>query len=463
MSSLHKDLAADLAELVHVRGQKRCYVAPRGSAKTTWISKAYPLYCALEGVEPLILLLAETGEQARGYLDSIKDEVEGNPAIARDYPAAAGKGTVWQANRIRLRNGAEIRARGSGGRILGSTVRNRRPTLVVVDDGNERGDAYSPTKRKRKLDWMIRDVLPVGEPGTNFVVAGTPIHREAIVCDLRRAGWPTRSYRAIAQFPDRLDLWSEWERLLCNLADPARAETARAYYLARAGEMLRGSEVLWEDRLSLYDVMAYRAQYGDAAYRSEYTDDPGSAEGAEWPPEYFDWNGFWFDQWPEDVVLKVQSLDPSKGTSDRAGDYQAHIMAGLTSNGTICLDAKLLREPDYVGRAIDIAADWRPVVLAAESNNTMGLMVPELERQLQERREQNRPVMLNYEEVYHVMPKLGRIRRLSGYLARRAIRVRNTPGGRMLVEQMRDVPNGEFDDGPDGVATAIRKLEELAV
>ncbi|MBA4192226.1 MAG: hypothetical protein C0467_30015 [Planctomycetaceae bacterium] len=460
LSSLHRDLAADLAELVTVRGQKRCYVAPRGSAKTTWVSKAYPLYCALEGVEPLTLLLAETGEQARAYLDSIKDEIEGNPAIARDYPAAAGKGPVWQAHRIRLRNGSEIRARGSGGRILGSTARNRRPTLVVVDDGNERGDAYSPTKRQRKLDWMIKDVLPVGEPGTNFVVAGTPIHREAIVCDLRRAGWRTRSYRALARFPERLDLWVEWEKLLCNLADPRRADTARAFYEGQRAEMSRGSEVLWPDRLTLYDIMAYRAQYGEAAYRSEYTDDPGAAEGAEWPPEYFDRPGFWFDQWPEDLVLKVQSLDPSKGVGDNPGDFQAHVMGGLHTDGIVYLDADMRREPNYIERCLDVAAVFRPQIVVAESNNTMGLIMPEMMRQVEERRATNRSIEIVYEEVNHHLPKLARMRGLTGYLSRGQIRVRNTPGGRLLVEQMRDVPNGQHDDGPDAAATVVRRIEE---
>jgi len=32
----------------------------------------------------------------------------------------------------------------------------------------------------------------------------------------------------------------------------------------------------------------------------------------------------------------------------------------------------------------------------------------------------------------------------------------------MLVDQWRDWPNGEFDDGPDAAATAIRRVE-LAV
>jgi hypothetical protein len=137
LSQLHVDIANDLGELVHNRGQRRVYISPRGSGKTVWCSTAYPLYGAVEGIEPLTLLMAETGEQAKKYLESIKDELIYNDEIAKDYPAAAGKGTIWQSDRIRLRNGCEILARGAGGRILGVKNRNSRPSLIVIDDGNE--------------------------------------------------------------------------------------------------------------------------------------------------------------------------------------------------------------------------------------------------------------------------------------------------------------------------------------
>lgn len=463
LSQLHRDLASDLRELTTLRGQRRNYIAPRGSAKTTWVSKGYPLYCALEAIEPLILLLAETGEQSKAYLDSIKQELEGNPKIAASYPNAAGKGPVWRASRIRLRNGCEIIARGSGGRILGVTARNRRPTLVIVDDGNERGDAYSPTKRQRKLDWFARDVLPVGEPGTNIVVAGTAIHREAIVCDLERTGWRTRSYKAIEREPDRQDLWQEWERLLTDLSDPKRDETARAFYEQRRSDMHAGAELLWPERLTLYDLMVYRVRHGEPAFRSEYQSDPGSPEGAEWPAELFDRPDFWFDAWPQDVELGVIALDPSKGADAKAGDYQAHAVVGL-HKGTLYVDAELRHEtPEAMClRTCSLAKEWakrqgKPVHAAIlEDNGTMGLLRVAIQLAQKEA-----SILLPWQCLTQSDPKPLRIRAVSAYLATGRIRVRNTPGGRMLVEQWREFPFGSHDDGPDAVATAIRYLEQL--
>lgn len=462
LTRLHLDLAADLAEIQQSRGQRRNYIAPRGSAKTTWLSKAYPMHGALEGIEPLTLLLAETGGQSRKYLDAIKRQIEGNRTIAQDYPQAAGRGPVWKADHIRLRNGCEIVARGAGGRILGITADDRRPTLVIVDDGNERGDAYSPTKRSRKLDWMVLDVLPVGEPGTNFVAAGTPIHREAIVCDLKRAGWPTRSYSALPTLPKNAELWTEWERVLMNLADPGREQAARSLYESKRPVMDEGAELLWPDRLPLYDLMSYRARYGEAAFKTEYTDDPGAPEGAEWPSELFEGKNFWFDDWPEDLVRKVVALDPSKGSDAKAGDYQAHAQVGVDSKGTIYVDCDLRHEtPEaMVVRTLGIARQWGKVgrlvdYIVLEDNATMGLLrvaiqaVPGSE-------------FLPWETLTQMDHKAIRIRVVSPYLHRRQIRVRNSVGGRMLVEQWREFPFGSHDDGPDAVATGLRRIEILS-
>ena len=52
-------------------------------------------------------------------------------------------------------------------------------------------------------------------------------------------------------------------------------------------------------------------------------------------------------------------------------------------------------------------------------------------------------------------PKAVRVRRVGQYLARRQVKVRNTEGGRRLVEQWRDWPNGEHDDGPDSAAACV--------
>jgi hypothetical protein len=457
-SRLHEELAADLAAIAGTRGSHLNRIAPRGSAKTTFASKAYPLWCLLEEVEPFILLLSDSGEQAETFLAAIKEELEGNPVIARAYPRAAGVGPLWQSGRIKARNGVMIAAKGAGGRIRGISRGHRRPTLVVLDDCNEDADAWSETKRRRKLNWLQRGVLPIGEPTTNFVSVGTAVHREAIPCELhRQGGWETKSYRSVIDWPTRMDLWLQWERVYTNLADADRGKAARAFYLANQADMDAGAQVLWPARFPLYDLMERRATMGEGAFRSEYQDEPGTDGATEWPPDYFG-DDIWVNTLPTPHERKytVQALDPSKGAHDDVGDYQAHVVCVLGADGLLYFDADFRREDSthMATRAADLCDLWESDEIVVETNATMGLLKAEFQ-QLFDKGRFRRAAL--HEQVSQD-PKQVRIREVGAYLARGQVRVVNGAGGRILVQQWIDWPNGAKDDGPDAAGVAVRRL-----
>src|SRR5262245_37045346 len=50
-SQFHAWLSTELGTLHHRRGSRLNVLAPRGAAKSTWSTFAYPLYCALHGLE----------------------------------------------------------------------------------------------------------------------------------------------------------------------------------------------------------------------------------------------------------------------------------------------------------------------------------------------------------------------------------------------------------------------------
>jgi predicted phage terminase large subunit-like protein len=64
--------------------------------------------------------------------------------------------------------------------------------------------------------------------------------------------------------------------------------------------------------------------------------------------------------------------------------------------------------------------------------------------------------------MYHMpnqAPKLVRIRKLTWQLAEGRIKFkRNSHGTQLLVQQLRDFPNGDHDDGPDALEMALRLL-----
>ncbi|HEY4759682.1 MAG TPA: hypothetical protein VIH42_03800, partial [Thermoguttaceae bacterium] len=53
-------------------------------------------------------------------------------------------------------------------------------------------------------------------------------------------------------------------------------------------------------------------------------------------------------------------------------------------------------------------------------------------------------------------------RRLGPYLSSRHMRFKNgSPGTRLLVEQLKEFPIGDYDDGPDAAEMALRLAAEL--
>ena len=458
-SSFHRWLVAELSGLHTRRGSRVNVLAPRGAAKSTWSSFAYPLWCAVHGLEPYIVLTADTGEQAEKYLEAIRDELETNEAIRRDYPQA-GPGGVWRGNRIRLANGSTIEALGTGAKLRGRKARQHRPSLVIVDDPQNTAHMLSALQRDRSWDWLAKDVSNAGSPQTNIIVLGTALHRDCIVCRLQRtAGWRSHLFRAVVAWPDRMDLWREWENVLLDHQDDDREAKARAFYEGHRADMDRGALVLWPERESLYSLMSLRASIGTGAFGSEKQNDPTDPTTVEWPPEYFERADLWFEEWPADLVVKVIAIDPSKGKDARRGDYSAIVSYGRDRRGVEYFEADLARrDVDAIcHRAAERTVAFIPDGLALEGNAWQDLMAVPLRAALQQAGATVGVTLLD-----NTAPKPVRIRRHTGPLAQRVMRFKaKSPGTALMVEQFRDFPFGSHDDGPDAAEMARRLAIEI--
>jgi len=456
-------LTADLDRFRANRGSRLARIAPRGSAKSTWMTLAHPLRCAIEGTEPFIILLSDISENAELYLRHIKDELTENPAIEGAYPEACGEGPRWRENEIRLRNGVLIQARGRGSNIRGRRQRSARPTLIVIDDPQDTPDIVSQTERRRAWEWVTRSVIPAGEADTtSFLSVGTALHREAIAYRLLTTpGWDGKVYRSVQSWPARSDLWDEWGRKLTNFTDPGRNETARAFYEANRAEMDRGARVLWPEGRDLYTLMVRRAEIGPSAFDTEDQGNPSSGELAVWPAEYFDYPGFWFDEWPQHLGLRVAWYDPAGSPGKRAGCYHALVLCGTDPVGVLWFDAHLWRGPPSEAVA-GVDAECRrfnPAVIGIEGNFGGQFLVPLFaalyEQQTRGLRPEQFPPSLPVRGIDNTDPKTTRIRWIDPFLHRRQVRVRATVGGKLLVDQWRDFDTGEYVDGPDAAAGCL--------
>jgi predicted phage terminase large subunit-like protein len=459
-SRMHRWLARQLDGMCAARGCKLNVLAPRGGAKSTLATLAFPLRAALEGHEPYIWIVSDTRHQACAHLENLKAELLDNRRLAKSYPHAAGHGPVWRAGAVVLRNGGCIEAFGTGQRLRGRRRREHRPTLIVCDDLQNDGHMLSPTLRQHSRDWFHGTLMKAGTRRTNVVNLATALHREALAMELiERPGWTSRVFRAIERWPQEMSLWSEWEAIYADIANTHYRAAARRFYDERRAAMDAGVRLLWPEEEDLYTLMCMRAESGHTAFEREKQNSPINPELCEWPEAYFD-EGIWFETWPERLVVKSMALDPSKGADARRGDYSAFVLFGVDRQGILWVEADLARRPtpQIVADGVELFRRFRPDVFGIEANQFQDLLGGEFEREF---RRQGmlaaRPWPLENRTNKQV-----RIRRLGPYLAGRRLRFKSaSPGTRMLVEQLRQFPIADHDDGPDALEMALRLADEL--
>lgn len=438
------------------RGQRVNCLGSRETAKSTWATLVLPLHNICEELDDFIFMGGETYDQIEPHLRAIKTELEDNDALRRDYPRACGVGRLWRDGEIITRNGVRVLAGGARKHIRGQRHGASRPSLVITDDLDGDDSVFSPTVRERIRVWYNGTVLKIGSARTNFVNVANAMHREAIGMQLlERNTWHRKKFPSILQWPANMGLWAKWEAVLLRIADDENesVEKARDFHLKHKKEMDKGAVLLWPERENLYDLMTLRAMDGHNAFEREKQCNPINSEDCEWPEGYFD-EHIWCDRFPDKCLVKAIGVDPSKGKDAKRGDYSAIVGIALGTDRVLYVEANLARrDTDTICfDLVEFAKRLRPDGVGLEINQFQELMGPDIHEAAAKC-----DYDINLIPLQNVAPKPVRIRRLGSYLSQKKIRfVKSSPGTRLCVEQMKDFPIGDHDDGPDGLEMALR-------
>lgn len=173
----------NLIKLVEEKENDRVDIlAPRGHAKSTWLSIIYPLWKIVFNRDINIIICSDIADQAEMFLRTIKDELEWNVKLIDHYGAfrpkeKSGGQTVWRANDItiiRNERGKEptIVCGGTGKKIIG-----RRADLIIVDDPLNDENTESEKQREKTEKWFKKTLTPILRPATGrMIVIGTKKH-----------------------------------------------------------------------------------------------------------------------------------------------------------------------------------------------------------------------------------------------------------------------------------------------
>lgn len=302
------------------RGYKLGIAAPRGEAKSTLVTQLFALWCIVTQRKHFIGILMDAADQAWQMLEVIKIELATNPRLKMDFPDASGAGRVWQVGEIITANNIKVKTAGATKRLRGWRFGAHRPDLILMDDLENDENVRNKEQRDKLENWIKRAVLKLGSAdGTMDVFyLGTILHYDSVLNRVLNSGtWQSVRFSAIVKWPDRMDLWEQWEEVLLNQGEDA----SDVFYNERKDEMDKGAVVSWPSMRPLLLLMKIRAE-GHDAFQTELQNQPTESEN-----NIFRQFHYWVQ--PLDKWVFYGALDPSLGKRNKRSDPSAILVGGI--------------------------------------------------------------------------------------------------------------------------------------
>lgn len=451
------DPITDKSKIEKANGSRMATAAPRGHAKSTNFTFKDTIHAIIYEYKHYAIIISDSTEQAEGFLEDIKAELEDNPNIVEDFGNLKGKS--WKAGSIVTSTGIKVDALGSGKKIRGRKNKNWRPDLIVLDDIENDENVNTSDQRKKLDNWFKKAVSKAGDTYTDIMYIGTILHYDSLLSNvLKNPSYKVQKYQAIIEWAVNESLWEEWEKLYTNLFDEDHENTAKIFFEANKEEMLLGTKVLWEDKLPYYDLMVMRVSEGVASFNSELQNEPIDPDSALFNEEWFDYYEDGEFDFKSDEFIFIGANDPSLGKNKRS-DTSAIINLALSMKTGYMYVVKASiekRKPDVIIQdAIDMSAALKREY--GKGFYKFGVEVVQFQyffKEVMAQRGREAGEYLPIEEIQNVKNKELRIESLQPFIKNGFIKFNRKH--KTLINQLLEYPMGKNDDAPDCLEMAVR-------
>lgn len=454
-------------EISRLPGCRRAVAAPRGHAKSTTLTFKGTMHAVLYGYKHYPIILSDSSDQAEGFLENIRVEFEENGLIQEDFGNLQGK--VWRNNVILTSTNIKVEAIGSGKKIRGRKHRNWRPDLLVLDDIENDENVRTPEQRTKLSNWFNKAVSKAGDDYTDIIYIGTLLHYDSLLAHtLTNTGYKSIKYKAVLAFSNAEELWKQWEDIYTDLSNETHQEDAKEFFEAHREEMLAGTRVLWEEKLSYYDLMKMRIDEGEAAFNSEEQNEPINPDDCLFQEEWFDYYNEAEIDFKDRNYVFFGFVDPSLGKTKHS-DFSAIItLAKHKVTGYMYVfDSDIeRRHPDRIIEDI-LEKERRLRRDYGRGYKKFGCETVQFQWFLKEelvKASARAGLYLPVEEVPQTTDKVLRIQTMQPDVKNKYIKFNRRH--KRLLEQMVQFPMGAHDDGPDaleGCRTLAKKIKKFRI
>lgn len=187
--------------------------APRDHAKSTSLTLAFGLSELLFRITDYALIVSDTYDQACEHLAEYRRELGENDELKKFFGIVKFVRDSNDDLIVRFKDGVlfRVRALGMEGPVRGLRWRGGRPGLILVDDAENTELVESKTRRRKSMNWLMKDLFPAGRRGRKVRMHGTILHQDAALARFCRSKkWKSKIYRAHKDFRDFSEiLWPE--------------------------------------------------------------------------------------------------------------------------------------------------------------------------------------------------------------------------------------------------------------
>lgn len=175
---------------------KIAWAAPRSHAKSSYLSKAFPLHEIVFRKRKYIIIISETPQVSTGNMEWLGTQLKSNAKLRADFgPLLSNKlqenpkdnsseFIAWEQRDGLQHMLTRVEAASTGQALRGRNWNGTRPDLVICDDLEGKKNTNTPELRKEMRDWFTQVVMPLGDPEgrkTAFVYMGTMVHAESLL------------------------------------------------------------------------------------------------------------------------------------------------------------------------------------------------------------------------------------------------------------------------------------------
>lgn len=173
----HPEIHTDILALMSSSSKFKAAALPRGHSKSTLISFLLAIYRIVFMERKFIVIVSESEDKAKDFVMRIRDELEFNNKLIRDFTNNEGfKTTDWSKTDFITKTGIRVVAKGAGQSLRGMVFKDTRPDCIILDDFESDDNAGTPAMMSFILNNVFKSMNKRGTYDICYI--GT------IICDM---------------------------------------------------------------------------------------------------------------------------------------------------------------------------------------------------------------------------------------------------------------------------------------